>query len=101
MSGVELGPCEDKLGIRASSTCDIILKDVKLSENYIIGGVGNGFEIAMRQLQLGRIGVAAQSIGIARAALELAVNYSYNRVVFKERLCEKQLVKVCSEKFYI
>lgn len=92
--GVELGPREEKLGIRASSTCDIILNNVKLPHTYIIGGIGNGFEIAMRQLQLGRIGVAAQAIGIGRAALELAVKYSYKRTVFNERLCEKQLVKV-------
>lgn len=97
MPGIELGQREDKLGIRASSTCDIILRDVKIPRNFIVGEIGNGFEIAMRQLQLGRIGVAAQSIGIARAAFELAVKYSYNRVVFKERLCEKQLVKVLSE----
>lgn len=54
--GVELGQREEKLGIRASSTCDIILNNVQLPHTNVIGGVGSGFEIAMRQLQLGRIG---------------------------------------------
>lgn len=93
-SGIELGPQEEKLGIRASSTCDIILKNVQLPHTSVIGEIGSGFEIAMRQLQLGRIGVAAQAIGIGQAAFELAVRYSYQRTVFGERLCDKQLVKV-------
>ena len=92
--GVELGHREEKLGIRASSTCDIILNNVQLPDTNVIGGIGNGFEIAMRQLQLGRIGVAAQALGIGQAAFELAVKYSYQRTVFGERLCNKQLVKV-------
>lgn len=92
--GVELGQRVEKLGIRASSTCDIILNNVQLPHTNVIGGVGSGFEIAMRQLQLGRIGVAAQALGIGQAAFELAVKYSYQRTVFGERLCNKQLVKV-------
>lgn len=92
--GVEIGPREEKLGIRASSTCDIFLNNVQIPESNVIGGVGNGFEIAMRQLQLGRIGVAAQAIGIGRAAFDLAKSYSLERMVLGERLCDKQLVKV-------
>lgn len=93
--GVEIGPREDKLGIRATSTCDIKLSNVEIPQENIIGNIGQGFEIAMRQLQLGRIGVASQAIGIGRAAFELAVKYSCERKVFDGRLCEKQLVKVC------
>lgn len=93
--GVELGNREEKLGIRASSTCDIILKNVRVPKSNMIGFSGAGFEIAMRQLQLGRIGVAAQAIGIGRAALELAVEYARTRTVFGEKLSDKQLVKVC------
>lgn len=89
-----MGPREEKLGIRSSSTCDIILNNVQLPHTSIIGEIGRGFEIAMHQLQLGRIGVAAQAIGIGQAAFELAVKYSYQRTVFGERLCDKQLVKV-------
>lgn len=92
--GVEIGPRQEKLGIRASSTCDIFLNNVQIPQSYVIGGLGNGFEIAMRQLQLGRIGVSAQSIGIGRAAFELAKKYSIERTVLGERLCDKQLVKV-------
>lgn len=92
--GVEIGIPEEKMGIRATSTCDILLKNVKIPQTHIMGGLGNGFEIAMRQLQIGRIGVSAQAIGIAQAAFELAVKYSCNRTVFNERLCDKQLVKV-------
>lgn len=93
-TGIELGVREEKLGIRASSTCDIILNDVQVPKSNIIGSPGFGFEIAMRQLQLGRIGVAAQAIGIARAAYELAVEYACKRTVFGRKLADKQLVKV-------
>lgn len=93
--GVELGVREEKLGIRASSTCDIILNNVHVPKSNVIGPMGSGFEIAMRQLQLGRIGVAAQAIGIGRAAFELAVDYANERTAFGEKLADKQLVKVC------
>lgn len=92
--GVEIGPREEKLGIRATSTCDIFLNNVKVPETNVIGGLGNGFEIAMRQLQLGRIGVASQAIGIGQAAFDLAKKYSIERTVLGDRLCDKQLVKV-------
>lgn len=92
--GVEIGPREDKLGIRASSTCDIILNNVQIPHSNVIGEIGNGFEIAMRQLQIGRIGVAAQAIGIGQAAFELATKYASQRTTFGERLSDKQLVKV-------
>ncbi|XP_031632268.1 short-chain specific acyl-CoA dehydrogenase, mitochondrial-like [Contarinia nasturtii] len=92
-AGVQLGPRNEKLGIRAASTCDICLNDVKVSHSNVIGAIGNGFKIAMEQLQLGRIGVAAQAIGIGQAAFDLAIKYSYDRKVFGEKLCDKQLVK--------
>lgn len=92
--GVEIGAREEKLGIRATSTCDIILNNVHLPETSVIGGIGNGFKIAMKQLQLGRIGVASQALGIGQAALDLAKQYSMERTVLGERLCDKQLVKV-------
>lgn len=92
--GVEIGPRENKLGIRATSTCDIFLKDVRIPQTNVVGEIGRGFEIAMRQLQLGRIGVSAQAIGIGQAAFDLAKKYSIERTVLGERLCDKQLVKV-------
>lgn len=92
--GIEIGPREEKLGIRASSTCDIFLNNVQIPQSNVIGGIGNGFEIAMRQLQLGRIGVSAQAVGIGQAAFDLAKKYSMERTVLGDRLCDKQLVKV-------
>lgn len=97
--GVKLGQREDKLGIRATSTCDIILQDVRLPKENVIGGLGNGFKIAMNQLQIGRIGVASQALGIGQAAFELALNYASTRTVLGGKLSEKQLVKVISIKF--
>lgn len=64
LDSVELGPREEKLGIRATSTCDIILKNVQIPHENVIGEVGKGFEIAMRQLQLGRIGVGVIKQGL-------------------------------------
>lgn len=92
--GVEISSPNEKMGIRATSTCDITLNNVQLPQTNVIGEIGQGFEIAMRQLQLGRIGVASQAIGIAQAALELTKKYSVERTVLGERLCDKQLVKV-------
>lgn len=94
LPGVELGPKEEKLGIRASSTCDIVLNNVRVPQENLIGQTDMGFEIAMRQLQLGRIGVASQALGIGRAAFELAVKYARSRTVFGGKLSDKQLVKV-------
>lgn len=91
--GVELGKREEKLGIRATSTCDILLNNVRVPEENLIGSPGSGFKIAMEQLQLGRIGVAAQAIGIGRGAFELAVKYARKRTVLGEKLADKQLVK--------
>lgn len=92
--GVKIGPREEKLGIRAASLCDIFLNNVQIPQSNVIGVMGSGFEIAMRQLQLGRIGVAAQAIGIGQAAFDLAKRYSIERTVLGEKLCDKQLVKV-------
>lgn len=91
--GIELGKREEKLGIRASSTCDIILNNVRVPKENLIGSPGAGFKIAMQQLQLGRIGVAAQAIGIGRGAFDLAVKYARKRTVLGEKLADKQLVK--------
>lgn len=92
--GVEIQAKEDKLGIRATSTCDIVLNNVRIPQENRIGGNGMGFEIAMRQLQLGRIGVGSQALGIAQAAFELAVEYASKRTVFGGKLADKQLVQV-------
>lgn len=92
--GLELGRKESKMGIKASSTCDLILEDVRVSKENVLGVVGDGFKIAMGQLQAARIGVASQALGIAQSALDLAVTYANNRVVFGKPLIEMQMVKV-------
>lgn len=89
-----LGRKEDKLGVRASSTCDIILQDVRVPKENILGEIGQGFSLAMKQLQLGRIGVASQALGIAQASLDLAVKHACDRKIFGQNLIDIQLVKV-------
>lgn len=92
--GVTRGRREEKMGIRASSTCDIRLCDVRVPSRHMVGEMGEGFSIAMEQLQEARIGVAAQALGIAQAALDLAVEYAHKRILFGKQLSEMQLVKV-------
>lgn len=94
IDGLQLGRKEMKMGIKGSSTCDLILDNVRIHKDNILGNIGDGFIIAMEQLQLARIGVAAQALGIAQAALDLAVDYANNRNLFGKQLIEMQLIKV-------
>lgn len=94
LTGVNLTPKVKKLGIKATSTCDIQLNDVRVPDSNVIGGIGNGFKIVMSQMQIGRIGVAAQALGIAQSALDLSVQYANDRYQFGQNLTHKQLVKV-------
>ncbi len=71
--GVTLGKKEDKLGIRGSSTCTVSFEDCKVPKTQLLGELGKGFQIAMNTLDGGRIGVASQALGIARASLDCAV----------------------------
>ncbi len=80
--GLSLGKKEDKLGIRASSTCNLIFEGCRLPKSALMGEPGAGFKIAMGTLDGGRIGIAAQALGIAQAALEAAVGYSKERLAF-------------------
>ncbi len=80
--GLSLGKKEDKLGIRASSTCNLIFEGCRLPHSALLGETGAGFKIAMGTLDGGRIGIAAQALGIAQAALEAAVAYSKERLAF-------------------
>ncbi len=70
--GFSVGKKEDKLGIRASSTANLIFEDVRVPKANLLGGLGMGFKIAMMTLDAGRIGIAAQALGIAQAALEVS-----------------------------
>jgi alkylation response protein AidB-like acyl-CoA dehydrogenase len=80
--GLEVGKKENKLGLRASDTCELYFDNCKISKENLIGDEGQGFSIAMKALGGGRIGIAAQSIGLARSALEKALNYSKERKQF-------------------
>ncbi|MEC9307417.1 MAG: acyl-CoA dehydrogenase family protein [Candidatus Neomarinimicrobiota bacterium] len=82
MAGFSTGKKEDKLGIRASDTCELYFEDCEVPVENRIGEEGAGFKIAMNTLGGGRIGIAAQGLGIARAALEAAVSYAGSRKQF-------------------
>ena len=79
--GVSLGKKEDKLGIRASSTSNVIFEDCAVPKDYLLGDPGMGFKIAMMTLDSGRIGIAAQAQGIAQNAFDTAVDYAQKRQV--------------------
>jgi len=82
VSGLTIAKKESKMGMRATSTCQLVLEDVQVPRSQVLGAPGDGFKIAMQSLDCGRIGIAAQATGIAQAALELAVDYSQKRVAF-------------------
>ena len=88
--GFSVGKKEDKTGIRASSTCELILEDCRVPKENVVGEVGKGYKIAIETLNEGRIGIGAQMIGIARGALEYAVAYSKERRQFGKPISEFQ-----------
>jgi butyryl-CoA dehydrogenase len=92
-AGLSLGKKEDKLGIRASSTCNLIFEDCRLPRENLLGEVGQGFKIAMTTLDGGRIGIAAQAIGIAQAALEESVAYAKQREAFGSPIANLQAIQ--------
>ncbi len=82
MPGVSIGKKEKKLGIRASSTCEVIFEKVKVPKQNIIGEIGKGYKIAIETLNEGRIGIAAQMLGLAEGALSCAISYAKQREQF-------------------
>ena len=91
--GVKVGPKENKLGIRSSDTHSIFFTDVKVPKNHRIGDDGFGFRFAMETLNGGRIGIAAQALGIASGAYELALAYSKQRKSFGKPIHEHQAIQ--------
>jgi butyryl-CoA dehydrogenase len=91
--GFSLGKKEDKLGIRGSSTASLIYEDCFVPEENLIGEPGFGFKIAMNTLDGGRIGIAAQAIGIAQAAMDCAVKYSLDRKSFNVPIAKHQMIQ--------
>jgi butyryl-CoA dehydrogenase/short/branched chain acyl-CoA dehydrogenase len=93
MPGFQVGKKEDKLGIRASSTCELILDDVKVGPEQVMGEVGKGYKIAIETLNEGRIGIAAQMLGLAQGAFEHALKYARERKQFGKTIGEFQGVQ--------
>jgi alkylation response protein AidB-like acyl-CoA dehydrogenase len=88
--GFTVGKKEDKLGIRASSTCELILEDCRLPKANVLGEVGKGYKIAIETLNEGRIGIGAQMLGVARGAWECALKYAQERKQFGKAIAEFQ-----------
>ncbi|MCL4467984.1 MAG: acyl-CoA dehydrogenase [Deltaproteobacteria bacterium] len=86
VKGFTVSRLEHKLGIRASSTAQIMIEDMKLSKKNLLGNVGDGFKVAMSTLDGGRIGIAAQALGIARAAMEESVEFAKQREAFGQMI---------------
>jgi butyryl-CoA dehydrogenase len=80
--GMSVGKREDKLGIRASSTANLIMEGCRVPKDHLLGELGQGFKIAMTTLDAGRIGIAAQALGIAQASMECAAAYAQERKAF-------------------
>jgi butyryl-CoA dehydrogenase len=91
--GVRVGTPDDKLGIRGSKSSQIFLDDVRLSNDLMLGEVGGGFKIAMSTLDGGRIGIAAQALGIARAALDDSLAYAQQRRTFGKPIAQHQAIQ--------
>ena len=91
-AGFEVDKVEHKLGQRASDTCALRFVDMAVGEDQLLGREGDGYKIALANLETGRIGIAAQSVGMARAALEKAVVYARERRSFGKAIIEHQAV---------
>ena len=89
--GFEFGDHYDKMGIRSSATAELIFNDVKVPEENLLGKEGEGFKIAMSTLDGGRIGIAAQALGIAQGAYEAAVEYAKEREQIGRASCRERV----------
>jgi alkylation response protein AidB-like acyl-CoA dehydrogenase/rubredoxin len=90
--GFSFGKHYDKMGIRSSATAELIFNDVKVPKENLLGKEGDGFKIAMATLDGGRIGIAAQALGIAQGAYENALEYSKERIQFGKPICQQQII---------
>ena len=91
--GYKVAKEEHKLGIRASSTAELVFDDCRIPKENLLGKIGEGFKIALQTLDGGRIGIAAQAVGIARGALEHAVAYAKERVQFGQSISTFQAIQ--------
>jgi alkylation response protein AidB-like acyl-CoA dehydrogenase len=92
-SGFTVGRKEDKLGIRASSTCELLLEDCHVPRANVLGEVGKGYKVAIETLNEGRIGIGAQMVGLAQGALDAAIRYTTVRQQFGKAIAEFQSVQ--------
>lgn len=100
--GLSVGKNEDKLGIRASSTCQITFDNVKVPQSNVIGQVGQGYKYAIQTLNEGRIGISAQMLGLAEGVFEHAVKYTLERKQFGQAIFEFQvqlILNLCPSQF--
>lgn len=91
--GLSCGPKENKLGIRASSTTEVIFQDCAVPKENLLGREGDGFKVAMQTLDGGRIGIAAQALGIAQGAMEESIKYAKERQQFKKPIAAFQAMQ--------
>ncbi len=91
--GFTVGRKEDKLGIRASSTCELILEDCVVPKTQVLGEVGKGYKIAIETLNEGRVGIGAQMVGLAQGALDHAIKYVKERTQFGKSIADFQAVQ--------
>jgi len=92
-AGFSVGKKEDKLGIRASSTCELVFDECRVPKSQVLGEVGKGYKSAIETLNEGRIGIGAQMIGLARGALEHAIRYTKERKQFGKAIADFQGVQ--------
>jgi alkylation response protein AidB-like acyl-CoA dehydrogenase len=93
MEGFTTGAKEDKMGMRSSDTCSLSFDNVKVPASNVLNEIGQGFYIAMQGLNGGRIGIAAQALGIAQSAFERAVKYSKERKTMGKPICDHQMIQ--------
>jgi butyryl-CoA dehydrogenase len=91
--GLKVGPADKKLGIRGAVSAQVFFADCAVAEDALLGAEGEGFKIAMRALDGGRIGIAAQAVGIARAAFEAATRYALERRTFGQPIADHQAIQ--------
>jgi alkylation response protein AidB-like acyl-CoA dehydrogenase len=92
-AGFTVGKKEDKLGIRASSTCELLFDDCRVPRSNVLGDLGKGYKVAIETLNEGRIGIGAQMIGLAQAALDHTITYTRDRKQFGKSVVEFQAVR--------
>jgi butyryl-CoA dehydrogenase len=91
--GFSLGNHEDLMGIRATANCELIFEDVKVPKENLLGNEGDGFKICMNTLDVSRIDIGAQAVGIAQSALDEAVKYSKERKAFGQPICNFEMIQ--------